>query len=45
MRAITYSDEAAPWSRGDHVSGTRLLPSSDDSDDNFSGTLEEQGLR
>jgi hypothetical protein len=45
MRTITYNDEAAAWSKNYHVLGTRLLPSSDDSDNNFSRTLEEQGLR
>jgi hypothetical protein len=42
MKTITYDDEAAPWSRNNHLMGTRLLPSSDDIDNNFSGTL---GLR
>jgi hypothetical protein len=45
MRTITYKDEAAPWSRINHLMGTRLLPSSDDSGNIFSGTLEKQGLR
>jgi hypothetical protein len=36
MRTITYNDEAAPWSKSNHVLGTRLLPSSDDCDDSFS---------
>jgi hypothetical protein len=39
-----YNEEAAPWSRYNHVLGTRFLPSSDDSD-NFSRKLEEQGWR
>jgi hypothetical protein len=44
-RAITYNDEAAPWSRSNYLMGTRLLPSSDDSD-NISGTpLGILGLR
>jgi hypothetical protein len=38
MRAITYNDKAAHWSRSNHLTGARLLPSSDDSD-NFSRTL------
>jgi hypothetical protein len=37
MRTMTYNGEAAPW-RGNHLMGTRLLPSNDDSDDIFSGT-------
>jgi hypothetical protein len=45
MSIITYNDEAEPWSRSDHLLGTRLLLSSDDSNNNFSGTLREQGLR
>jgi hypothetical protein len=45
MRTITYNDETAPWSRSYHILGARWLPSSDDSNNNFSGTLEEQGLR
>jgi hypothetical protein len=43
MRIIIYNDEAEPWSRSDHLLG--LLPSSDDRNNNFSGTLKEQGLR
>jgi hypothetical protein len=35
MRIITYNDEAAPWSRCNHLMGTRLLPSSDDRDNNI----------
>jgi hypothetical protein len=42
MRTIIHYDEAAPWSRSNHVLGTRLLLSSDDSSNNFSGYLEEQ---
>jgi hypothetical protein len=42
---ITYNDEAVPWSQSNDVLGTRLFPSSDDSDNNFSRTLKEQGLR
>jgi hypothetical protein len=34
-RTITYSDQAAPWSRSNHLMGTRLLPSSDVSDSIF----------
>jgi hypothetical protein len=41
MRTIGYNDVTALWSRSHHPVGTRLLSSSDDSD-NFSGTLEEQ---
>jgi hypothetical protein len=37
MRTMTYNDEAAPWSRSNHLMGTGWLPSSDDSDDIFSG--------
>jgi hypothetical protein len=44
MRLITYNDEAVQWNKSNHVLGTRLFPSSDDSDNNFSGPLEEQGL-
>jgi hypothetical protein len=40
LRTITYNDEAAPWSRSNLPKG--LLPSSDDSDNNFSGTLQNQ---
>jgi hypothetical protein len=39
MRAITCDDEAAPWSRSNHLMGTRLLSSSDDSHNNFFRTL------
>jgi hypothetical protein len=42
MRMITYNVKVVPWSRSSHLIGTRLFPSSDDSDNNFSGTL---GLR
>jgi hypothetical protein len=38
MRRVTYNEEAAPWSRSNHLMGTRLLPSSDDSDNIFSRT-------
>jgi hypothetical protein len=38
MRTITYNDEAAPWSRNNHLMGARSLLSSDDSD-NCSRTL------
>jgi hypothetical protein len=45
MRTISYN-EAAPWSRSNHLMGTRLLLSSDDSANNFSRTpLETLGLR
>jgi hypothetical protein len=39
MRTISYNDEAALCSRSNHFMGTRLLPSSDDSDNISSGTL------
>jgi hypothetical protein len=39
MKTTTYNDKAAPWSRSNHALGARVLPSSDDSDKNFSGTL------
>jgi hypothetical protein len=46
MRTMTYSDEAAPWSRSDHLMGTRWLPSGANSDNVFSGTpLGTLGLR
>jgi hypothetical protein len=45
MRTITYNDEAAPWSRSNHILGTRLFPSSDDSNMSFSVTFEEKELR
>jgi hypothetical protein len=45
MRTDTHNDEAATWSRSNHLMGTRLLPSSDDSDNNFSGALGEPELR
>jgi hypothetical protein len=32
MRTITYIDEVAFWSRSNHLTGTRVPPSSDDSD-------------
>jgi hypothetical protein len=35
MMAITYDEKAAPWSRSSHLLGTRLLPSRDNSDNNF----------
>jgi hypothetical protein len=38
MRAMTYDEVAAPWSRSNQLMGPRLLPSSDDSDNNFSRT-------
>jgi hypothetical protein len=37
MKIITYNDESIPWSRRNHLMGTRLLPLSDDSN-NFSRT-------
>jgi hypothetical protein len=46
MRTMTYNGEAAPCSRNNHLKGTRLLPSSDDSDDIISGTPQGTlGLR
>jgi hypothetical protein len=46
MKTITCNDEAAPWSRGKQLMGTRWLPSSDDSDIIFSRTpLGTLGLR
>jgi hypothetical protein len=46
MRIITYNDEAAAWNRSKHFMGTRLLPSSVDSDNIFSETLlRTLGLR
>jgi hypothetical protein len=41
MKKITYSDEAAPWSRSNHLMGTRLLSSSNDSDNNPGRTRSE----
>jgi hypothetical protein len=38
MRTVIYNDDAAPWSRSNHLMGTRLLPLSDDSN-NFCGAL------
>jgi hypothetical protein len=35
MRTITCNNEAVPWKRNNHVSGTRLLLSSDDSNNKF----------
>jgi hypothetical protein len=46
MRTITYNDETASCSWSNHLMGTRLLPSSDDSDNIFSRTpLGTLGLR
>ena len=39
MKAIIYQGETAPWSRGKHLVGTRLLPSSDKSEDKFFRTM------
>jgi hypothetical protein len=36
---IIHNDEAVPSNRSNHLMGTRLLPSSDDSSNTFSGTL------
>jgi hypothetical protein len=41
MNSITYKDEAATWSRNNHVLEIKLLPTSVDSNSNFSETLEE----
>jgi hypothetical protein len=32
----------APWRKNCHLMGTRLFPSSDDSNNDFSGTLQNQ---
>jgi hypothetical protein len=45
MRTLTYNEEALTWSRNNHALGTTSLLSSDDSDNNFSGTFEQHGLR
>jgi hypothetical protein len=45
MKTTTYNDEATPWNRSSYVLGTTLLPSSDDSNNNFSGAPEEPELR
>jgi hypothetical protein len=47
MRTITYRDEAASWSRSNHLMGARLFPSSDNSDNDFSRifSLEAQKIR
>jgi hypothetical protein len=45
MRTITYDNEAIPWNRGNYLLGTRLLPSSDDSNNKFSGVPAELELR
>jgi hypothetical protein len=37
-RTTTYNDKAAPWNRSNHLVGTRLLPSSDDSDTSRTST-------
>jgi hypothetical protein len=34
MKIITFNDEAAPWSRNNHLMGIKLLSSSDDSNNN-----------
>jgi hypothetical protein len=41
MMTITYDDKVTPWSRGNYLMGTRLLPSCDDSDKNFSEPLAD----
>jgi hypothetical protein len=38
MKTINYNDEAVSWSRSNHLIKIRLLPSSDDRDNIFSGT-------
>jgi hypothetical protein len=46
IRTINYNDEAVPGSRSNHLMATRLLPSSDDSNNIFSRTpLRNLGLR
>jgi hypothetical protein len=45
MMTVTYNDEAAPWSRSNHILGSRLLPASGDSGKNFSGTIKEPEQR
>jgi hypothetical protein len=45
MMKITYNDEAALWSKSNHLTGTTLFSSSDDNNNNFSGTLGEPELR
>jgi hypothetical protein len=42
MKTIANNDEVAPWSGSNHLMGTGLLPSSDDSDNNFSRTLKSK---
>jgi hypothetical protein len=39
MRTTTYTDETILWNRSNHLMGTRSLPSSDDSNNNFSETF------
>jgi hypothetical protein len=42
MRTATYNDEARPWNRNNHLLETNLLPSSDDSPNNFSRITSPQ---
>jgi hypothetical protein len=44
-RTISYNDEAALWSKSNYLFGKILVPSSDDSGNNFSKTLKEEGLK
>jgi hypothetical protein len=39
MKTTIYNDETALYSSNNHFMGSKLLPSSDDSDIIFSGTL------
>jgi hypothetical protein len=45
MTTISHNNEAVTWSRSTHFMGTILLPSGDDSVNNFSGTLAEPELK
>jgi hypothetical protein len=48
MRTITSDDEDTLWSKSNYLMGTRLLPSSDDSNNNnknISRILTEPELR
>jgi hypothetical protein len=39
MKTITCNDEAVAKNRSNHLIGTRMLPTSDDSENDFFGTL------
>jgi hypothetical protein len=41
MRTVTNNDKTPPWSRSNYVLKNTSLPSSDGSNNNFSGTQEE----